>query len=220
MYDFYSEFSSALKQGDLSAANIVLMKELASILVKDKADFVDMLNESNVSADVDMSDAELIQLFTSNAPYNQKLILGAALLINIHNKKMGFDGEEEMDDELVKQSYFTMKSCFIDEPIDERYSNIAPALLVPIIGAAAKLGTKGIDAASKKRESRMQAEIAREKLREEARRKREEQRAKKEEERAKAQAKQTKMLIIGGVAVVGILLIGIFLLRGKNQNKK
>ena len=101
MYDFYSEFSSALGDGDVSGANAALMKQLAEILVNNKADFVDMLNESGIDADTDMSDAELIQLFVDNAKNNKKLILAASLLVNVHNKKMGFDGEDEIRTDLA-----------------------------------------------------------------------------------------------------------------------
>jgi hypothetical protein len=200
MYDFYSEFSSALNEGNISGANASLMKELSAILVRDKSDFVDMLNESGVDADVSMSDAELIQLFVDNASSNKKLILGAALLVNVHNTKMGFDGDEEIDDALVKQSYFTMKSCFVENPNGEEYSYFPIGLAV---GAASKLLGKGVDAIEERKASK-------EKMREEARRRREEERKRAEEERKK---RQQNMLIYGGVAIVGILVIGIVLLR-------
>jgi hypothetical protein len=200
MYDFYSEFSSALNEGNISGANASLMKELSAILVRDKSDFVDMLNESGVDADVSMSDAELIQLFVDNASSNKKLILGAALLVNVHNTKMGFDGDEEIDDALVKQSYFTMKSCFVENPNGEEYSYFPIALAV---GAAGKLLGKGLDVVKERKASK-------DKMREEARRRREEERKRAEEERKK---KQQNMFIYGGIAVVGILVIGIVLLR-------
>jgi len=202
MYDFYSEFSSALNEGNVSEANATLMKELAAILVRDKSDFVDMLNESGVIADIDMSDAELIQLFVDNASTNKKLIIGAALLVNVHNKKMGFDGDDEIDDNIVKQSYFTMKSCFVDSPNDEEFSYFPVGL---IAGAAGKLLGKGIDAIKERKASK-------ERMQEEARRRREEQRRKAEEARKK---RQQNMFIIGGVAVVGVLIIGFVIMRKK-----
>jgi hypothetical protein len=200
MYDFYSEFSSALNEGNVSGANAALMKELSAILVRDKSDFVDMLNESGVDADVSMTDAELIQLFVDNASKNKKLILGAALLVNVHNKKMGFDGDEEIDDDSVKQSYFTMKSCFVENPNGEDYSYFPIALAV---GAAGKLLGKGVDAVKERKASK-------ERMQEEARRRREQERKRAEEERKK---RQQNMLIYGGIAVVGILVIGVVLLR-------
>jgi len=203
MYDFYSEFSSALDEGSVGNANAILMNQLAAILVTNKSDFVDMLNESGVDADTDMSDAELIQLFVDKAKDNKKLILGAALLINVHNKKTGFDGEDEVSDEAVKQSYFCMKSCFVDAPSDDEDFSYFPVGLVA--GAAAKLLGKGVDAVKERGNAKMR-------MQEEARRRREEQRRRAEEERKK---KQQNMLIYGGVAIVGILIIGIILLRRK-----
>jgi len=201
MYDFYSEFSSALNEGNVSGANAALMKELAATLVRDKSDFVDMLNESGVDADVSMSDAELIQLFVDNASNNKKLILGAALLVNVHNKKMGFYVDDEIDDDSVKQSYFTMKSCFVENPNGEEYSYFPIGL---IAGAAKKIIGKGVNAAKERR-------AAKERMLEEARRKREEQRRKAEEQKRKR--KQQNMLIYGGIAVVGIMVIGFIFLR-------
>ena len=203
MYDFYSEFSSALGDGDVSGANAALMKQLAEILVNNKADFVDMLNESGIDADTDMSDAELIQLFVDNAKNNKKLILAASLLVNVHNKKMGFDGEDEISDEAVKQSYFTMKSCFVDATSDDEDFSYFPIGLA--ITAGSKILGKGMDAIKERG-------AAKDKMREEARRKREQARRKAEEARKK---KQRNMLIYGGVAIVGILVIGIILMRRK-----
>lgn len=203
MYDFYSEFSSALGDGDVSGANASLMKELAAILVNNKSDFVDMLNESGIDADADMSDAELIQLFVDNASTNKKLILGAALLVNVHNKKMGFDGEDEISDESVKQSYFTMKSCFVDAPSDDEDFSYFPIGLA--ISAGSKILGKGIDAVKERG-------AAKDKMREEARKRREEERRRAEEARKK---RQQNMLIYGGVAIVGILVIGVILIRRK-----
>lgn len=203
MYDFYSEFSSALGDGDVSGANASLMKELAAILVNNKSDFVDMLNESGIDADADMSDAELIQLFVDNAKTNKKLILAASLLVNVHNKKMGFDGEDEISDEVVKQSYFTMKSCFVDAPSDDEDFSYFPVGLA--ISAGSKILGKGIDAVKERG-------AAKDKMREEARKRREEARRRAEEARKK---RQQNMLIYGGVAIVGILVIGVILIRRK-----
>ena len=197
MYDYYSAFNSAIKDENISDANASLVKELANILVKDKTDFVDMLNESGVKSNAEMSDVELIELFIENAPTNKKLILGASLLINVHNKQVGFDGEDEMDDDAVKKSYFTMKSCFVES--DEEHSNLIP------FGLIAKAVGKGVNAV-KERKS------AKEQMKAEALRRREEQRKKAEEERKK---KQTKMFIYGGIAIVGVLIIGVILIRRK-----
>ena len=65
--DFHSNFSSSVENCDIENANKCLMTELANILVRHKSEFVDMLNESSVYADMKMSDAKLIDLFIKNA---------------------------------------------------------------------------------------------------------------------------------------------------------
>jgi hypothetical protein len=128
-YDFHSNFNSSVQNCDFENANKCLMTELANILVRSKSDFVDMLNESGVYATISMSDTELINLFITNAPNNKKLLLGASLLTNVHNKQMGFDGEDEISDSGVKTGYAVMNSYFNDESYDgveEEKSNLIP----------------------------------------------------------------------------------------------
>jgi len=112
--NFHINFNKAIKNDDFEWANDALMTELAYILVKDKKDFVDLLNESEVTADIKMSDAQLIDLFIDNIENNKTLMLGAALLTQMHNRKMGFDGEEEINDDGVKTSYTVLNTYFSD----------------------------------------------------------------------------------------------------------
>ena len=116
---------------------------------------------------------------------------------------MGFDGEDEISDEAVKQSYFTMKSCFVDAPSDDEDFSYFPIGLA--ISAGSKVLGKGLDAVKERG-------AAKDKMREEARKRREEARRRAEEERKR---KQRNMLIYGGVAIVGILVIGVILMRRK-----
>jgi hypothetical protein len=213
MATFINKFNYALKEGDLQEANAELMRELAAILVRDKADFVDMLNESGVLADVETPDAQLIELFVTNVGQNKKLMLNSALLVNQHNRKMGFDGEQELDDNLVKESYLCMKSCFTDEPIGENYSNIAPALLVPLIGAGVKLASKGVDAAGKRRSEKDQQKLAKQQMIEEARRRKEEEKRRLREEKEKREERRRKTMLYAGVGVTGLLIIGFIVYR-------
>ena len=213
MATFINKFNYALKEGDLQEANAELMRELAAILVRDKADFVDMLNESGVLADVETPDAQLIELFVSNVGQNKKLMLNSALLVNQHNRKMGFDGEQELDDNMVKESYLCMKSCFTDEPISENYSNIAPALLVPLIGAGVKLASKGVDAAGKRRSDKDQQKLAKQQMIEEARRRKEEEKRRLREEKEKREERRRKTMLYAGLGVVGLAIIGFIVYR-------
>jgi cobalamin biosynthesis Mg chelatase CobN len=110
--DFYNNFVDSYNEGDVASANASLMKELGNILVRNRQDFIDLLNESGIDAMADMSDTTLVDLFVNNVATNKKLILGASLLVNMHNKQMGFDGEEELSDEGVKAGYEVMCSYF------------------------------------------------------------------------------------------------------------
>jgi hypothetical protein len=193
MEDFHSNFNSSIQNCDIENANKCLMTELANILVRNKSEFVDMLNESSVYADMKMSDAYLIDLFIKNATDNKKLILGAALLTNMHNKQMGFDGEDEISDSGVKSSYAVMNSFFNGESyenIDEESSNFLPLGL--IFKGAKKLFDKrkegkGADAEAARQQMLLQAKIQR------------------EAEEAKKRKTRNALLIGGGA----ILLLGI-----------
>jgi hypothetical protein len=194
--DFHSNFSSSVENYDLESANKCLMTELANILVRSKGDFIDMLNESGVYADKGMNDAQLIKLFIDNAKGNKKLLLGASLLANIHNKQMGFDGEEELSDEGVKSSYAVMNSFFNGESYEnEEHSNLIPIGL--IAGAAKNLFNK------RKEGKAADAEAARQQMLMQAKLKR-------EAEAAKKRKRQTAWLIGGGaVLLLGIIAIVI-----------
>jgi hypothetical protein len=124
--DFHSKLAEYEKQNNATAVNILVMRELGSILVRHKKDFVDLLNGCGIPANEMMSDSELIDLYVNNI-INQKLLLGTALLVNIHNKAMGADGEEEMSDEGVKMCYECMRSNFSgtgeNDLQDEDYAN-------------------------------------------------------------------------------------------------
>lgn len=144
-YDFHSNFNSSVENCDFDSANKCLMIELANILVRSKADFVDMLNESGVYATIGMSDSELVNLFIANAQNNKKLLLGASLLTNVHNKQMGFDGEDEISDSGVKTGYAVMNSYFNDESydgIEEESSNFIPVGLI-LKGAKSLMNKRG-----------------------------------------------------------------------------
>lgn len=125
LQQFHSDFNTSVHKEDFERANDSLMRELGKILVRNKKDFVDMLNESSVSADLTDNDDKLIGLFIENAKGNKKLLLGASLLVNMHNQQMGFDGDDEISDESVKSSYIILNSYFNDEipNEDEEQSN-------------------------------------------------------------------------------------------------
>ena len=61
--DLYESFVESYNEGDIKSASLALMKELGNILVKQKIDFVNLLNESDVPASIEMNDSELVNLF-------------------------------------------------------------------------------------------------------------------------------------------------------------
>ena len=191
-YDFHSNFSSSVQNCDLESANKCLMTELGNILIRNRGEFVDMLNESSVYADMKMSDAQLIDLFIKNAPDNKKLILGAALLTNMHNKQMGFDGEDEISDSGVKTSYAVMNSYFNDEVYDEEQSNFLPVGLAlkgvkKLFGKRDKGSAESADAA--KQQMLLQAKMQR------------------EAEAAKKRKTRNALLIGGGALLLGLIVV-------------
>lgn len=210
--DFLSEFNVSVENDDLFSANRALMKELGNILVRKKQDFVDLLNESGIPASINDSDLDLVNLFINNISYNRKLMLGASLLTQMHNKQMGFDGEEELSDIGVKNGYQVMRSYFIGE----EYSNAVDAATVGAIaqgvGELTKLGNTallglqkkkygGLDIAQKKEESKqqmIQAILAQKQQKLDA--------AKKV---AEEKAKTKRLIYIVGGSVLGLAVLGL-----------
>jgi len=168
------------------------MTELANILVRNKADFVDMLNESSVYATISMSDAELINLFINNAQSNKKLLLGAALLTNMHNKQMGFDGEDEISDGGVKNSYAVMNSYFNDSEPPEEHSNLVLGMLLK---GAKKLIDKRKDGKGGDSEAARQQMLLQAKMQREA------------EAKAKKRKTLNAILIGSGALLIGIIAV-------------
>ena len=112
--NLYSSFVESYNDGDMKTATLSLMKELGNIFVRNKEDFVYLLNESGIPATMEMTDSNLIDLFIANIGRSRKLVLGASMLVNMHNKQMGFDGDEELSDIGVKGGYSAICSYFED----------------------------------------------------------------------------------------------------------
>jgi hypothetical protein len=188
--DFHSNFNAGINC-DIESANECLMRELANVLVRNRTDFIDMLNESGVVATNNMSDIQLINLFIENSSKNKKMLLGAALLVNVHNKLVGFDGEDEISDSGVKTGYAVMNSYFNDEELPEEYSNL---ILGGLLAKGAKRALEGIRGGNNNNsQAAKQQMLLQMKLQREA-------------EAAKKRKKQNALLIGGGaVVLVGIL---------------
>lgn len=206
--DFYSEFGSAVRNKDLSSANDALMKELGNILVRKREDFVHLLNESEVPAEADMTDAKLVDLFIKNVPYNRELMVGASLLVNIHNKQMGADGEYELSDEGVKTGYTVLRRYFDDED----HSNAGGILdaIGNIVQGGSQVATKAMEGNQKKKygaldiatqQAQAKAAMAQQVLVQ----RQSQMEAKKKEQESKK--KTTRILLITGGVVLGLGMI-------------
>jgi hypothetical protein len=214
--NFEEEFSGFVAADNLKDANRVLMQELGRILVKDKSDFVDLLNESGVYAGMGMSDAYLIDLFINNVGINQKLKIGTALLINVHNKTTNFDGETEINDDAVKDAYAVLFSYFnddqipVDEDEDEEHSNGIGDIIGGIVSKGADIGKTAMVNQRKKKYGALDDALAEKESKRQMLASVMEQRRKQQEiEQQKIAAKQktTKTVLIIGGAVVGLGII-------------
>lgn len=216
--DLYSSFIDNYNAGDKQAASIALLRELGNILVKRRDDFVYLLNESEIPATADMTDAQLVDLFIENVGKNQKLTLGSSLLVNMQNANTNFDGE--VDDDAVKAGYSCLMSCFYGD----NYSNAGADPITAIassVGELSKLGTTiaqgqqkkkygALDVASQQQQAR--AAITQQII---AQRQAQIEAAQKEKE---AQSKTMRTILIVGGVVVGLAVLGgvIYMIRKKN----
>ena len=110
--NFYKNLATYLISQDTHNANMVIMRELAILLVKDRADFIEVLRSSNILMPDNPSDSQLVNAFVDNVPSNRKLLLGASFLIGHKNQTMSFNGQSELSDAGIKASYKAMYDFF------------------------------------------------------------------------------------------------------------
>ena len=166
MSEFHSKLAEYIKAKELKNANDLIMRELGKCLVRNKGEFVDLLNYSGISASSAMPDAQLISLFIDNIDGNEKLLIGTAYLVNKSNLVLSFDGENEISDTGVKRTIQILYNYF-DEPPEiaepdpnedfyassEDFSNAAAVVgaIAGAVGAGAKLGSKIAEGRQKKK---------------------------------------------------------------------
>ena len=167
--NFHAELKRYIDSKDNANANRVIMCEIGRSLAKNKDDFREVIESSNIVVPKNAGEIQLVDAFCENAPSNRKLLLGASFLINYNNKKVGFDGEEIVDDRAVKDTYKTMYEYFDSANFEDtsyvvtedfysvdgdEYSNVAadPVSAVAMaLGAGANLGSKITESKMKKR---------------------------------------------------------------------
>jgi hypothetical protein len=168
--------------------------------VQEKQNFVEVLKNAGIPASVDDTEVVLVEKFVQNAPSNKKLLLGASLLVNHRNKITNFDGEEEVSDAGVKNTYKTL------------YYNVAGVgdLIKGAIETGGKVyekesakQTQFSDALKKQREFRQQ--LLQSALNE--------KKAQSESQKSSGNTKRKKKttLIIIGSALVGLTIIGLII---------
>lgn len=209
--DFCTEFNNSINKGDVNMAHFVLMQELGRSLVRNKKDFVDLLNESGYEAQITDSDTTLIDTFANNVSKSPSLMLGASMLVASQNKTVSFDGEDDeyLDDSLVKSGYRVIQSYFSNE--NENQSNAVGAI-IGAVGAGAGLTKSIID---KKREKEnyganiaSQKEASKQQIIQgvlQAKQQKAEIAKKSQEEKSKTR----KIVYIVGGSVLAIAIIGI-----------
>lgn len=198
--DFHRDLSDYLKAKQGQNAHKLILNELGKCLVYEKENFVDVLKNAGIPASVDEADTILIEKFVQNAPTNKKMLLGASLLINHRNKVTNFDGDEEVSDAGVKNTYKVL------------YHNIGG--IGGLLGGAIETGgkifqkesgkkTQFSDALTKQREARQQM------LQSALNEKKAQSESKTQSKNQKRKSKTT--LIIVASALVGLTIIGLII---------
>ena len=136
-------------RGNLRSAYRAMMKSLGNCLVKNKNEFVILLNESGITSSENDSVAVLIDKYVDNICHNQKLMLGTSLLLEMKNKTSNADG---VDDETIKQGYFVMRDYLSFNDDDFSYMAADPVTAIAQgVGELSKLGTKALEGSQKKK---------------------------------------------------------------------
>jgi len=215
----YSNFTDSVDKGDLQNANKALMQSLGVIIVKDRENFVHLLNECDIDADTKMSDRQLIDLFVDNVAEDPEMMLGASILVNCYNKKSNFDGDDSLNDRYVKAGYVAICDSFSPE---EQYSNaIDPVTAIAeTVGKGIDLGSKGLEGRQKKKYGLQDAAIAKNQARDAMKQqviaqREQELEVKKQREADQNKNSRTALIVVG--AVVGVALLAFIAYKMKKK---
>lgn len=199
---FNSQLAQYLRERDKPNAQRLVFSELANTLAQDRDNFKAVLLNAGVGVGEDDTDAELIDKFVDNAPHNKRLMIGASFLINYRNQQSNVDGEGEVSDAGVKNTYRVMRDYFMEVEVDDQPYEEQSNWIGAVTGLAGKLlGKKDKGGMDKNAEAklRMQEKIIAQKKAEALK----QQRAKERAER------KSKNLLIYGSIAVGVLVIGV-----------
>ena len=209
-------------RGQLRSSYRAMMRSLGECLIKNKNEFVVLLNESGVASSENDSVASLIDKYVDNICHNQKLMLGTSLLLEMKNKTSSADG---VQDDNIKNGYFLIRDYLSFDGDGEGYSNVAADPVSAVaqgVGELEKLGTKAmegsqrkkygsLDLATKRQETQaalIQSVMQQKQVQIEVDRKKEEQ-----------QQKTKRTVIVVSASVIGLAVIGlgIFLVMRKKK---
>lgn len=203
--DFCSEFNVCIDKGDYNTADALISRELGASLANNKMVFVDLLNESGVNASINDSNIELVNKFVDNVPINQKLRLGASLLVNSQNQEVGFDGKKSIDKTNVRNCYRVMTN---------RYSNfVSPDLIASAVQTAGQLGDTIIKGQQFKKNAGLTIAQQREQQRAEIMK----AIADKKKADAEAKSKTKRVLMIVGGSLLGLVVLTVAVLKLKKK---
>jgi hypothetical protein len=214
--NFQSELANYVNKNDNANANRVINRELANALIKERENFIEVLQQANINVPQSATDTELVDLFVANAPTNNALLLNASMLVNHLNQTTNFDGEQEISDAGVKTVYREMKNYFSGFEEEPKSNWVGAAL--GLASAGAGLTSTAIQAKQKKKygvseSAEKQAEARRQIL---------QQLIAKKQADAEVQAKKDKQkntLLIVGVGVVGlVIVVGLIVYLKKKNN--
>lgn len=222
--EFYNDLINYVSNADTSNANALLMKEVGTSLSKNKSDFIELLTSSGVPANDSMSDIELIDSFVNALPKNKTLMISTAYMINNQNRFVSADGTEQISDKGVKVSYKVMYDFFNkDDSNNQEFSNLAADPVTAIaqgVGSLANLGTASIAARQKKKygttDLLTKQQDARNQLIQSALAAKKSEAAAKQK-KAESSAKTKKILLIGGLGLLGLVGIGLIIYKIKTK---
>jgi hypothetical protein len=202
--DFCNEFNVCIEKGDYETANQLISRELGASLAKRRSDFVSLLKGSGIPASIFNSDIELVNKFVENVPYNNKLRVGAALLVNSENQEIGFDGKKQINKENVRNCYRVMTNQYKNE----RHSNLAADPVSAIaqgVGELSKLGTTALQGKQQKRGAGLDYAKSKDAQRAEMLK----SLADKKKAESESKSKSNRLLMIVGGSLLGIVVLGV-----------
>ena len=213
--DFFPEFKVGVKKGDTQAANNAIMKQMGNYIVNKRQDVADLLKESGIEANINDSDAKLVNLFVTNIGKNKELAMGTSLLIHWDNREYGIDGSSNKQS--IDAGYNAICGYFGNQ---DTSNFVPPAAIAGAITEVSKVGSKILEGSQKKKygvtdalqkQQEAKTAIAQQVLAQ--RQVQLEQMAKAKE----AENKVTKIIVISVAGVVVLGLVGFMIYKFKSK---